>query len=346
MSTLLPSKVTACAGQTVNIGFSYSPYTSIYWYVSQDQGSTWTLVTTINLNPEILTFVCNKTQNGNYYRALVVTPTGSFYTNYCILTVQYLDIITQPLGSCAANVGYTFSFVTDGNIPYLTTWQSTTDGVNWSPIKGATGTSYFVASLPSNVYYRAQIKGSCFALSTNPNGYQVFYNHDYKASGNDNMFTITNTSVPAGNPPTGPWTFKTGVGWQCVSDMSGASTTSFLKFKPYTVIIPGVYEVTFIHYYDFTDTANGGNLQLSVNGAPYSVVPASNFTQGGYSIDFCPGVGGGPSWYAMGQYTAKAVLGTFKTGDVISVGFLAGWVNGSLFDWELQHLMISLSFCA
>jgi hypothetical protein len=170
--------------------------------------------------------------------------------------------------------------------------------------------------------------------------------------------------VSTNNPP-GPWTYDSARGSWSAMDMVDCGTaprSSRLISPAWSVVSAGTVTLTFTHRHSFeVDTTrwDGGQLRLSVNGGPYTMVPATSFTANGYNNT----IGGAavPTSEIAGQLaftgesvdysseifiTSVARLGTFIAGDTLSVQFLAAWDDcsqGQAPNWEITSLQFTPS---
>ncbi len=176
---------------------------------------------------------------------------------------------------------------------------------------------------------------------------------------NDGGFTVTNTT-PA---PPGPWAYNSTNGlWVADggADGCGGPFNSKLNSPAYTV--PQADEVTlsFTHRYAFeADYYDGGQIRISVNGGPFTAIPAENFTANGYQASVIVGNGilkgerafnGTSAGYSTGAFiTSSAVLGTFNKNDTIAVQFLAAWDECSVQarpGWVIKQVQLAFGKAA
>ncbi len=185
---------------------------------------------------------------------------------------------------------------------------------------------------------------------------QTLFSTDFNAG--DGGFTV---NTPA--PYDGPWTYRalTGSWGQDGQSAENRQPNTSILNSP-AVVIPGTNSVTlsFDHRYSFeaAGAANhwdGGQVGISVNGGPYSVVPNSAFLQFGYNGSVLAGsasvLAGQEAFvetnndYNSGFSTSIADLGSFNPGDTISVQFMVGNdtnTNGpNIPNWEIDSFTLS-----
>jgi hypothetical protein len=134
--------------------------------------------------------------------------------------------------------------------------------------------------------------------------------------------------------------------------------TSRLRTPPILIARTGVVQVAFTHRYSFEFDGNrwdGGNLRVSVNSGPYTLVPASAFLTNGYNntvaILSYAEIAGQPAFtetspdHGSGtRLTSMAALGFFNPGDTVSIEFTySGDTNtrGGIPNWEIDSVTIT-----
>jgi hypothetical protein len=121
-----------------------------------------------------------------------------------------------------------------------------------------------------------------------------------------------------------------------------------------TVNVSGVVRLTFSHRWSMEGgNWDGGQVRVSVNGGPYTAVPASAFTENGYNgtvLGNSASVVKGESAFVNNsaaypnRVTSTCDLGSLNAGDTVSVQFLyAADTNtrGSVPNWEIDHLTLN-----
>lgn len=144
-----------------------------------------------------------------------------------------------------------------------------------------------------------------------------------------------------GNTPAGGWTYDAAGGfWYANGDDSGA-TTSTLTGPAITILSPGSFNLSFRHRYNFEYDGtrwDGGQVRISVNGSPFTTVPAGDFSAGGYDgtitgtgvLNNQPGFNATSPGYGTSNYiTSTAFLGGFAAGDTLAVQFVGAWDEGT-----------------
>ena len=175
----------------------------------------------------------------------------------------------------------------------------------------------------------------------------------------DGGCTVANVGVPF----EGPWTYDAGSGsWK--SDGQGpelgrASSTR-LSCPPVTVTQGGIVGITIDHRWSFEPDAgttgwDGGQILVSVNGGPFTVVPASAFSALGYNGTVLAGSSAEnhgqaafvqqSSGHGAGTLvTSVAALGAANVGDVIRVQFLAANdtnTRNTSPQWEISRVVLT-----
>jgi hypothetical protein len=171
----------------------------------------------------------------------------------------------------------------------------------------------------------------------------------------DGGFTVTNTTPP----PPGPWVYD-GTAGQWVAEGGESACTgpynSQLNSPSFTVTQDGVVALTFNHRYSFESGLwDAGQVRISVNGGPFTLVPAENFTTNGYAVGNIVGTGiangqrafnGDSPGYDTGAFiTSKAVLGAFHTNDKLVVEFVGAWDDCSTQQvpgWVIDSMKLDL----
>lgn len=171
----------------------------------------------------------------------------------------------------------------------------------------------------------------------------------------DGGFTVVDTD-PA---PPGPW-FYNGANGRWTADGSEDGCTgpynSQLSSPPYKLTQDGGVSLVFSHRYSFEgDLYDAGLVRMSVNGGPFTAVPANNFSANGYAAAAIIGNGiaknqrgfnANSPGYANGEFiTSKAFLGNFSKDDTLVVQFVGAWdecSSGSHPNWEIDSVKLEL----
>lgn len=173
-------------------------------------------------------------------------------------------------------------------------------------------------------------------------------------------FSKTNgafTVVTSTNTLPGPWTYVATNG-QWVANGGSADCTgpynSILSSPAF--VVPQTDEVTlnFTHRYSFESGQwDAGQVRVSVNGGPFTPVPAASFSANGYApgvvegtgiLNGQPGFNGdSPGYSTNGYITSSAVLGTFSQNDTIALQFIGAWdecTTASIPGWAIKNLQL------
>lgn len=136
---------------------------------------------------------------------------------------------------------------------------------------------------------------------------------------------------------------------------NGQPNTSKLNSPAYTVTESGSVTLSFTHRFSFEHDGtawDGGAVYVSVNGGPFTPVPAISFTQNGYGGNTVAGgsssaLSGQPAFtsqspgYATGFITSIADLGHINAGDTVRIQFVAASdtnTRGQVPNWEIDSL--------
>ncbi len=185
--------------------------------------------------------------------------------------------------------------------------------------------SITIAQQPADVFYVID------PLNTASGGSTLF-TQDF-TTGNGG-YTVENSGSPAR-----PWAYNSANGtWSCYhTDPCGpAQNASRLISAPITATRTGRAGLVLTHRYSFEgDNWDGGQIRVSINGGPFQTVPASAFSEGGYTSGALVGNhqlggqaafnGNSPDFAAGANITSRASIGFVSAGDVIRVQMLAAW---------------------
>ena len=155
-------------------------------------------------------------------------------------------------------------------------------------------------------------------------------------------------------PAIDPWEFD-GANSQWVTqgaiDACGTPWASMLHTPPLVVPQDGTVTLSFSHRYSFEDQWDGGQVQMSVNGGPWTTV--DGFTDNGYTwlslignhvLQNQPGFNGTSAGYANGDLiTSVVALGPFSAGDRVEVRFVGAWdecTTGSRPNWVIDSVQL------
>ncbi|MHC1767937.1 MAG: PA14 domain-containing protein [Verrucomicrobiia bacterium] len=166
-------------------------------------------------------------------------------------------------------------------------------------------------------------------------------------------YTVENTT-PA---PPGPWVYDAAKGqWAAEGSEDGCTGPYNSRLTSPAIVVAEADEVTlsFTHRYSFEgDYYDGGQVQLSVNGAPFAPVPAEAFSANGYAEGAIVGTGvlkdlrafnGTSAGYGTSNLiTSSAVLGSFNKGDTLVLQFVGAWdecSSASHPNWVIKNVQL------
>jgi peptidase A4-like protein len=293
-----------------------TPTPSVQWQVSTD-GSTW--VDIAGATSTTYSFTATVSENGDKYRAVFTNSAGTATTIAASLAVVVErvppNVTTEPQSqSVAVGEQVTFTAAASGGVPAATVqWEVSVDeGDTWSPIGGATSTTYSftVTDLSENGYeYRAEFINSDIpaeAVDTEaavltvsepaaptvteepipyPVGFPAYV-------GSTASFTATASGLPA---PTVQWEVSTvGVGGPYTA-IPGATSTTY-AFDPTLGQSGDYYEAVFSNLAG-TATSDPALLTVSVPLAAPTITeqPVSQAVIAGGSATFTAAAAGNPT---------------------------------------------------
>jgi hypothetical protein len=203
-------------------------------------------------------------------------------------------------------------------------------------------------------YNKAVLLDGTYSVVCSNGTAQVLLSQDFNSS--DGGFTVE-TPIPFDNP----WVYDGAAGrWH--EDGQGPEdshpNTTILTSPTINVTQAGVVQLTFAHRYSFESGQwDGGQVRVSVNGGAFTAVPASAFSQGGYS-----GIVLGNSTSELhgqdafvnnsGTYsgtgpltTSSCALGVLNAGDTVRVQFFAssdGNTQGPFHpNWDIDSVSVA-----
>jgi FtsP/CotA-like multicopper oxidase with cupredoxin domain len=155
--TLASYSVTATSARTI----------SYQWQVSSDAGLTFTNLAnvapysgvttkTLSINPAALTLTANQ------YRVVLTSTDGTTTSNAALLTVDPVSVGGSVTGGATVSAGTNSTLLTlSGNTGNILNWESSPDGITWTPIVNALAT-YTATNLTTTTQYRAVVQsGVC-----------------------------------------------------------------------------------------------------------------------------------------------------------------------------------------
>ncbi len=174
-----PNSQTVC--EATNISFTSGAAGSglaYQWQISTDGGTTWTNLTNTGVYSGATSTILNitgvlPTQNGSRFRMIASnTSCTPGISNVAILTVNtFPNITTQPLSSTVcegANTGFSVAATTGvGTLTYQ--WQFSTNGITYTNIPGATGSTYSINGAvvgQNNYVFRVIVTAGCGSVTS------------------------------------------------------------------------------------------------------------------------------------------------------------------------------------
>jgi len=182
----------------------------------------------------------------------------------------------------------------------------------------------------------------------------VLYNNDFGA--NDGGFTATN----GGMAPVNAFNYSPG-NWS-VNGESALTVPSTSEITSPAIVIPGTgpASLSFEHRYNFEFDGtrwDGGQVQMSVNGGSFTMVPNGSFTANGYNgvitgsgvLNGTEGFNGISADYGGGIHiTSSADLGTLNGGDSVRLRFIVqydefvrGNPDNTIPGWEIGAVTVN-----
>jgi hypothetical protein len=301
-----PANQTVVAGGTATFTAAAggNPAPGVQWEVSNNSGATFSPIG--GATSSTYSFTTSALQNGYEYEAVFSNVAGATTSTAATLTVQSAPSVTvEPANETVVAGGTaTFTAAAGGNPAPTVQWNvSNNNGATFSPISGATSTTYsFTSSAAQNGYeYEAVFTNSIGsttstsatltvatapAVTTNPAGQTV------NAGG-----TATFTAAASGSPaPTVQWEVNTGSGFTNLTDggVYSGSGTDTLTISEATVTMNGYqYEAVFSNSVSF---ATSTPATLTVDTAPgVTAEPANQTVVSGGTAGFTVAASGSPA---------------------------------------------------
>jgi hypothetical protein len=163
--TQSPSNATACSGSAMSFTASATgfPTPSVQWMASIDGGSTFAPID--GATSTTYTTTLSAADAGKRIRALFTNAAGDATSGDAVLTVNVAPIVTTDPVDMAIIAGQPATFAALGaGSPFPTVqWQSSTDGVNFDDVAGATASTLTVSTTRSSdgIRYRALFSNAC-----------------------------------------------------------------------------------------------------------------------------------------------------------------------------------------
>jgi len=185
----------------------------------------------------------------------------------------------------------------------------------------------------------------------NGTGEQVLTNVNFSVG--DGGFTV---ETPGGSFEA-PWIYD-GTSWWSAGENTGFGNdnASYLISPTNTVTKAGALRLTFSHRHSFErDTViwDGGAVEVSINGGPWTYVPAGAFDQNGYTgvVSSAPALSGkqafvGNSAGHPAYITSSCLLAGANPGDTVNVRFVAAYDYGATGNltppgWQVANVQLS-----
>ena len=346
--TAQPTNQTVNSGSsaTFTVAASGSPAPTFTWARSNDGGVTWNAIS--GASSATYTFITAETDNQAQFRGLATNSQGTASSNAAALTVQWLTFTSQPAGQVVtAPNPATFTVITDANPTPTYQWQSSPDGTTWTPVSGATKSSYTTGATSvsdNDTQFQCVISNTASILTsdpailsvnvvltaprftTQPTNLQAYAN-------NTASFTVAASGYPS---PTFTWerSNDSGSTWTAI----GGAVSSTYTFTAHTTDSGAEFHAIAAN--------SGGN--VTSNPATLTIVPsvyAAYATQccgfGGYWLNGTwvnlPGVGqvnslvvSGNNIYCLGNVPVSGVPGYWLNGAWVGLTLPSGSINGAV----------------
>ena len=229
-TTLSPASQNYTLGQSVTFtaAATGTPAPTEQWQVSSD-GVHWTNIA--GATKTAYTFTPTAAMSGYSYHAVFTNIGGSVATAPATLTLNSAPVVTGNPIPKAVNAGaaVTFTVAASGAPVPTVRWQTSTDGVHWTNVSGATSTTYTItasgaisgnlfSAVFTNSHRSAATKSAALTVYTPP----TITTNPVNQSGNAGSL-VTFTAAAAGTPaPAVQWQVSTN-GGAVRSNISGAT---------------------------------------------------------------------------------------------------------------------------
>jgi len=344
--TLFPDDTHEAYGVRIT-GLFAPPTNGNYMFYLKSDDSSRLIMNLDGSDPEGAFTQLEKTSAGGSYSANATGPFAMFATNQYYLEV----LLKEGNGGDYVQVA---EQVENGPIP--------PDGL--SPIS------------PSVVGILADPTGSSLTITQQPvSAVAVYKGADEPRTALQAEFTGNNGGFSMqiyGTPKLAfsPWAYNAPRSTWAVSGSNDCfgPVACGLNSPSITLTNDGGVVVTFDHRFSFEGFSasdgtawDGGQLRMSVNGGPFTTVPAANFTANGYitsiggsivtNLTAATGwinaawVGESPNYGSGAYLTSVATLGYFKKGDTIALQFVASLDDcseGQEPNWEIDRVQVSV----
>jgi hypothetical protein len=320
--TLSPVSQSYLLGNSVTFkaAASGTPKPTVQWQVSVN-GGTWTNIA--GATKPAYTFLPTAAMSGDEYHAVFTNAGGSVATAPATLTLDSPPVVTNnPIGKVVdAGATVALSVAASGTPTPTVQWQTSTDGVNWTNISGATSTTYSftAAGSMSGSQFHAVFTNSIGTATTNPATLTVYSPptittnpvSQSAAVGSQVSFTAAAAGTPA---PAVQWQLSTnGTTW---SNISGATSTS------YTVTVAATmsgyqYQAVFVNSHGLLSVTTAAT--LTVKSPPVvKTSPASQSVTAGATVTFTAAATGTPAPTVQWQSSANGTTWSNIAGAISS----------------------------
>jgi RHS repeat-associated protein len=241
--TIGGSGQTICPGSTAatltNVTGAYgSTGTYNYQWRSRPPAGTWADIpgqTSATLTP-----VVNSTTE--YLRRASTTGCGDYHDSNVITVTTYSTVTAGAISVsqtiCSGSAPATLTNMTSpalGNGTYAYQWQSSIDNNNWSPISGATSSTYTPPTLTAQTYYRRTVTSCSITVNSPSVTISIFSTVTPGAIGSNQSIcyntaaaTLTNQTSPSNGNNTYAYQWQSSPngssGW---TDIAGATSSTY-----------------------------------------------------------------------------------------------------------------------
>jgi fibronectin-binding autotransporter adhesin len=206
-----PQSTTVCADTTNTFSVTATGTGIAYqWQSSTDSGANWSNVGSDSASYSTGNLSTN--DSGNQYRVVITGTCGGITSSVATLTVQSSGSGSLQASTNAVVVGNTVVLTVTGYTGDSIGWLSSTNGVDFTEIAGASGASITSAPLAVKTWFKTSVAlGGCGAAESGAVAVGVrFYDDTWDGGGDDNETTTEDNWAggyyPAANP-TSIWRF-------------------------------------------------------------------------------------------------------------------------------------------
>jgi hypothetical protein len=299
-----PSSLTVASGgkATFNAAASGKPTPTVKWEVSTNAGTTFTPI--VGVTATTYSFTATAGENGDRYKAVFTNSAGTATTTAATLTVTSAPVVTTSPTSVTVAPGGTAGFeaAAAGSPTPTVKWEvSTNSGATFSPIPGATATTYsFTATAGENGdRYEAVFTNSAGTATTaaatltvtTPTTAPVVTTDPSSTTVDAGGTAIFNAAASGSPSPTVQWEVSTDSGTS-FSPITGATTATY-SFTATAGENGDQYEAVFTNP---AGNATTTAATLTVTNAPVvSTNPTSTTVTAGHLATFTAAAGGSPA---------------------------------------------------